>query len=183
MSDNRRQQRPKRATGAEEQVNPYDERVIQVDRVARVVRGGRRFRFRALVAVGDHKGRVGLGVAKGADVTSAINKAGDIAKRTMVKVDIINDTIAHEVTAHLGGARVLIMPAGPGTGIIAGGSVRTVVEVSGIKNILSKARGSGNKINISYATLDALGSLVPRAQWHKVPSAPAKKQPAKGKKK
>ncbi|HSX16548.1 MAG TPA: 30S ribosomal protein S5 [Patescibacteria group bacterium] len=144
----------------------FDERVIHIDRVARVVKGGRRFRFRALVVVGDRKNRVGVGTAKGADVTAAVTKATEIAKKHFVTV-LTNDngTVAHEAEAKVSGARILIMPASAGTGLIAGGVVRTVLEVAGVKNALSKSLGSTNKTNAAYATIAALTSITPRDEW------------------
>ena len=143
----------------------FEEVVINIDRVARVVKGGRRFRFKALVVVGDRKNKVGVGVAKGADVQAAISKATDVAKKNMITVPVVNDTIPHEAEVKLSGARVLIKPAAPGTGIIAGGVVRQVIGVIGVKNMLSKSLGSTNKVNIAYATVEALRTLVPREQW------------------
>lgn len=143
----------------------FDERVIHIDRVARVVKGGRRFRFRALVAVGDRKGRVGIGVAKGADVTAAVSKATEAAKAKMVKIHLYKGTVPHENSAKVAGAHIMLRPAAPGTGLIAGGTVRTVLEVAGVANALSKSLGSSNKINTAYATLDALTSAVPASQW------------------
>lgn len=143
----------------------FDERVVHIDRVARVVKGGRRFRFRALVVVGDRKNRVGIGTAKGADVTAAVTKATEIAKKHFVKVPVHNGTIPHDVTARVSGANILVKPASPGTGLIAGGTVRTVLEVAGISNALSKSLGSSNKTNSAYATIAALESLVPASEW------------------
>lgn len=143
----------------------FDERTLNIDRVARVVKGGRRFRFRALVAVGDKKGRVGVGIAKGADVTSAVTKATDVAKKNMVTISLYKGTIPHETSAKKGGAHILIMPASAGTGLIAGGVVRTLLEVAGISNALSKSLGSSNKVNTAYATIDALRNVVPASQW------------------
>lgn len=145
--------------------NQLDERMVHIDRVARVVKGGRRFRFRALVVVGDHKGRVGAGVSKGLDVTSAISKATDVAKKNMVTIALYKGTIPHETEAKVSGARILLKPASPGTGLIAGGVVRTVLEVAGVNNALSKSLGSANKINIAYATIDALASTEPASKW------------------
>lgn len=147
------------------QEKQLDENVVSIDRVARVVKGGRRFRFRALVVVGDKKGKVGIGVSKGADVQTAISKAVDDAKKNLRKIIIENDTIPHDALGRVAGARVLIKPAAEGTGIIAGGVVRTVVETAGIKNILSKSLGSSNKINCAYATLQALEQMAPRKEW------------------
>lgn len=143
----------------------FDERVIHIDRVARVVKGGRRFRFRALVVVGDRKGKVGIGMAKGADVTAAVAKATEVAKKHFVKIVRYKDTIPHDVDAKIGGARILIMPASAGTGLIAGGVVRTILEVAGVANALSKSLGSSNKANIAYATIAALESIEPSKNW------------------
>ena len=143
----------------------FEEVVINIDRVARVVKGGRRFRFKALVVVGNRKNKVGVGVAKGADVQAAIAKATAIAKKHLVTIPVVNETIPHDMEVKLSGARVLIKPAAPGTGIIAGGVVRAVIGVTGIRNLLSKSLGSTNKVNIAYATVEALAGLVPREQW------------------
>lgn len=163
--DDRRPQAPR-----EEKL--YEEQVINIDRVARVVKGGRRFRFKALVVVGDKKTKVGVGVAKGADVQTAIAKATDVAKKNIIVIPVVKGTIPHDVEVKASGARVLLKPAAPGTGIIAGGVVRTIIGVTGINNMLSKSLGSTNKVNIAYATIDALKSLVPREEWL---NAPAKK--------
>lgn len=152
----------------------FDERVMNIDRVARVVKGGRRFRFRALVVIGDHKGKVGIGVSKGADVTAAITKATDVAKKNMVTIAINKGTIPHEAEAKVSGAKILVMPASQGTGLIAGGVVRTVLEVAGISNALSKSLGSSNKVNIAYATLEALKSIKPQSEWLTTKAAPKK---------
>ncbi|HLC91856.1 MAG TPA: 30S ribosomal protein S5 [Candidatus Saccharimonadales bacterium] len=143
----------------------FDERVVHIDRVARVVKGGRRFRFRALVVVGDHKSRVGIGSAKGADVTAAVTKAVEIAKKNMVSLSLYKGTLPHESQAKVGGAQILIKPASPGTGLIAGGVVRTILEVAGVNNVLSKSMGSANKTNTAYATIKALQAIVPAKLW------------------
>lgn len=170
---NRRSDRRDPTTQDEKQ---YDERVIYVNRVARVVRGGRRFRFQALVVVGDHKGKVGIGISKGADVTAAVNKASEVAKKNMVKVSLYRNTLTHEVEAKVGGSKILIMPAAPGTGLIAGGVVRTVLEVVGVENALSKAHGSSNRVNMAYATITALTNMQPANKWVVKPDV---KKPAK----
>ncbi len=164
-----------------QEVNPFDERVVHVDRVARVVKGGRRFRFRALVVVGDRKHRVGVGIAKGADVTAAVTKASEVAKKNMITVPVADGTIPHEATARVGGAHIMIKPARAGTGLIAGGVVRTLLEVGGVSNVLSKSLGSSNKINIAYATLDAIRSMKPKAEWTTTTTkaSETKKSPAK----
>lgn len=143
----------------------FDERVVYVNRVARVVKGGRRFRFQALVIVGDHKGRIGIGVSKGADVTAAVTKATSVAKKHLVKLHLHKGTLTHDVEAKVGGAKILILPAAPGTGLIAGGVVRTVLEVAGVENALSKSLGSTNRVNTAYAAVEALSSMSPSNKW------------------
>jgi small subunit ribosomal protein S5 len=147
------------------QESQYDERVVHVNRVARVVKGGRRFRFQALVVVGDHKGMVGIGVSKGADVSAAVTKATEVAKKHFVNLNLYNNTLTHEVEGKVGGSKILVMPAAPGTGLIAGGVVRVVLEVAGIENALSKSIGSSNKINTAYATVAALSTMEPSSRW------------------
>lgn len=147
----------------------FEELVINVDRVSRVVKGGRRFRFKALVVIGDHKNKVGVGVAKGADVQVAIQKATDVAKKNLIVIPVINETIPHENEVKYSGARVLLKPAAPGTGIIAGGVVRSIIGMTGIRNLLSKSLNSTNKVNIAYATIEALRSLVPKDEWLNAP--------------
>lgn len=157
----------------------FEEYVINIDRVARVVKGGRRFRFKALVAVGDKKTRVGIGVAKGADVQAAVAKATDVAKKNLVTIPIQKATIPHESEVKVGGARVLIKPAAPGTGVIAGGVVRSIIGLTGIHNLLSKSLGSTNKVNNAYATIEALKQLVPSDQWLNSPKKAAAKKAEK----
>ncbi|HUB93850.1 MAG TPA: 30S ribosomal protein S5 [Verrucomicrobiae bacterium] len=148
-----------------EEKKEFDERIVHIDRVARVVKGGRRFRFRALVVVGDHKGRVGIGIAKGADVTAAVTKATEVAKKHLTKISLYKGTLPHDAEGKVGGARILIKPASAGTGLIAGGVVRTILEVAGVSNVLSKSLGSANKANTAYATIAALQSLQPAKSW------------------
>jgi small subunit ribosomal protein S5 len=136
-----------------------DERVIDITRVAKVVKGGRRFAFRAVVVVGDNRGRVGIGVGKARGVPDSIRKASDRARRNMKVVSLSGTTVPHTVTVKHGGAVVMLKPASPGTGVIAGGGVRAVLEVAGVKDILSKSQGSANILNVAHATLDALMSL------------------------
>jgi len=143
----------------------FEELVINIDRVSRVVKGGRRFRFKALVVIGDHKTKIGVGVAKGADVQAAIAKATDVAKKNMIIIPVVNETIPHESEVKFSGAQVLLKPAAPGTGIIAGGVVRSIIGMTGIRNLLSKSLNSTNKVNIAYATIEALRALVPRDEW------------------
>ena len=143
----------------------FEELVINIDRVSRVVKGGRRFRFKALVVVGNRKDKVGVGVAKGADVQAAVAKATSVAKKHLITLPLNGETIPHDSEVKFSGARVLIKPAAPGTGIIAGGVVRQIIGVTGVRNLLTKSLGSTNKVNIAYATIEALKSLVPRDQW------------------
>ncbi|MCB9822776.1 30S ribosomal protein S5 [Candidatus Nomurabacteria bacterium] len=162
-----------------EEAKEFEEVVINIDRVSRVVKGGRRFRFKALVVIGDGKKRVGIGVSKGADVQAAIAKATAVAKKSIVEIPIYNNTIPHEVTAKLGGAKVLMMPAAPGTGIIAGGTVRSILNVTGISNVLSKSLGSSNKVNTAYATIEALTTLRAKRDWTTTEESTNKKPAAK----
>lgn len=147
------------ARGQKREAREFDERVIEVQRVSRVVKGGRRIRFRALVVIGDHKGRVGMGVAKASEVAEAVRKASAQAKKHLVVVPIINGTIPHEIYAKFGSAKVMLKPATPGTTIVAGGSVRVVAELAGISDLLSKIMGSANKINNVSAVIRALSSF------------------------
>jgi len=149
----------------------FEEHVVHIDRVARVVKGGRRFRFRALVVVGDRKSRVGVGVSKGRDVQAAVTKAVDVAKRSLVAVPQSKGTIPHDVQAKVGGSNILLKPASSGTGLIAGGVVRTIIEIAGVKDVLSKSLGSSNKINSAYATIEALQQLRPYKDWLNQPKS------------
>lgn len=143
----------------EEERDELDERVIDITRVAKVVKGGRRFAFRAVVVVGDNRGQVGIGVGKARGVPDAIRKASDRARRNMHSLSLSDTTIPHEVTGKRGGAVVLLKPASPGTGVIAGGGVRAVLEAAGVRDILSKSQGSSNILNVAHATLEALFQL------------------------
>jgi small subunit ribosomal protein S5 len=143
----------------EPEVKEFEEKVVQIDRVTRVVKGGRRLRFRATVVVGDKKGRVGVASDKGAEVIAAIEKATTKAKNHLQNVNLVGTTIPHEVTAEYAGAKVFLKPARKGTGVIAGGAVRAVLEVAGVSDILSKIQGSSSKLNNVHATMKALASL------------------------
>ena len=143
----------------------FDEVTINIDRVSRTVAGGRRMRFKALVAIGNHKNKIGIGVAKGNDVTSAVQKATSKAKKNMITFAMDGETICHEVESKVTGADVLMKPAAPGTGIIAGGVVRSIIGLTGVKNLISKSLGSTNKVNIAYAVVEGLKAQVPRKEW------------------
>lgn len=152
----RRDRKPKEA-------KEFEESIIQIDRVTRVTKGGRQLRFRVSVVIGDQKGRVGYGIGKSAEVMSGVQKAIAEAKRNMVTVPIFEDTIPHAVSFKFKASKVFLLPAPEGKGVIAGGAVRKVLELAGIKNVLSKMHGSRNKLNSVYATMECLKALQNRA--------------------
>ena len=146
----------------------FEQRMIDIARVTRVMAGGKRMRFRACVAVGNKKGRVAIGLAKGADVTGAVTKAVNKAKKEFIDIPIVNETIPHEIFHKMGAAKILFKPAKKGRGIIAGGVVRIVLELSGVKNVTSKILGSGNKVNNAKCAIEALKKLKrPEAKRNK----------------
>lgn len=161
----RRGGRRDRSRNADTTPKEFETVTINIDRVSRTVKGGRRMRFKALVAMGNHKNKIGIGIAKGGDVTSAVAKATAKAKKSMIEFNMDGETICHEVETRKTGADILMKPAAPGTGIIAGGVVRSIIGLTGIKNLISKSLGSTNKVNIAYAVIEGLAQQTPRSEW------------------
>ncbi len=158
MAMNRKHGRGGRGQG-EGAKREFEQKIVEIKRVTRVTGGGKRMRFRALVVIGDRKGRVGMGIRKGPDVSEAVNKAVNSAKKSLVTIKIVNDTIPHEIKFKYKSATVFLKPAMPGTGVIAGGAIRSVLDLVGIKNVLSKMIGSSNKVNNVMATYLALSKV------------------------
>jgi len=151
---------PKRGNNRDDRPkDDLEQRILEVARVTRVMAGGKRMNFRACVALGDKKGNVGVGLGKGADVTMAVNKAVNRAKKTMINVPMVNETIPHEIFHKTGAARLMFKPAKKGRGVIAGGVARVILELAGVKNVTSKSLGSKNKINNARCTIEALNML------------------------
>lgn len=151
-SDKKRREKPE-----------FEQKLLDLARVTRVVKGGRRFSFRATMVIGDRKGRVGVGVGKGSDVSNAIGKAVNDAKKDMINVDISRGTIAYDMSVKMGSAKIMLKPAKEGRGIVAGGAVRAVVDLAGIKDIVSKSLGTSNKLNVARATIKALREFEVKA--------------------
>jgi small subunit ribosomal protein S5 len=151
----------RRGPGGDFAKKEFEQKVIEIKRVTRVVAGGKRMRFRALVVIGDKKGKVGVGVRKGMDVSEAVNKAVNSAKKNMLKINLVNDTVPHEMNFKFKSSKIFLKPARPGTGVIAGGAIRQVLDLAGVKNILSKMLGSSNKVNNVMATYLALSRMKP----------------------
>ena len=167
MAEQRRE-RKRDDRNSDKDKSGLSEKVVFINRCAKVVKGGRRFSFSALIVTGDRAGKVGCGFGKANEVSEAIRKASESAKKSMVKVSVRENTIPHEVIGEFGGGRVLLKPASPGTGVIAGGGVRAVVEAAGIKDVLAKSLGSSNHANVVKATIEALLHLRLRDEIYKI---------------
>jgi small subunit ribosomal protein S5 len=145
--------------GGERERSEFDQKVVEVKRVTRVVAGGKRMRFRALVVIGNHKGKVGMGLKKGADVAESVNKAVNAAKKNLITLPLVNETIPHALNVKYKSSSLMLKPAKPGTGVIAGGAVRSVMDLSGVKNVVCKMLGSNNKVNNVKAVFSAFSKM------------------------
>jgi len=154
--ENRANKGEKELTAGERPAPEFEKKVLQVDRVARTVRGGKRIRFRVLVIMGNRAGKVGIGIGKASEVVDAVSKASRVAQKELIDVQIVNETIPYQIEMKLGSAHIILKPARPGTSIVAGGAIRVICELAGIKNIVAKILGTANKINNSKATIEAL---------------------------
>jgi small subunit ribosomal protein S5 len=150
--------------GGDRERSEFDQKVVEVKRVTRVVAGGKRMRFRALVVIGNHKGKVGMGLKKGADVAESVNKAVNAAKKNLITLPLVNETIPHGLTVKYKSSSLMLKPAKPGTGVIAGGAVRSVMELAGVKNVVSKMLGSNNKVNNVKAVFSAFSKMKSKEQ-------------------
>lgn len=159
-----RRSRRTQSEDGEREKREFDQKVVEVKRVTRVVAGGKRMRFRALVVIGDHKGKVGMGLRKGSDVAESVNKAVNQAKKNLVILPLVNETIPHELKVKYKSSKLILRPAKPGTGVIAGGAVRSVMDLAGVKNVMSKMIGSSNKVNNVKAVFSAFKSMKSKDQ-------------------
>lgn len=160
----KRRRQSKQEMEMQRERSEFDQKVVEVKRVTRVVAGGKRMRFRALVVVGDHKGRVGVGLKKGADVSESVNKAVNSAKKNLITLPLTNETLPHEISVKYKSSKLMFKPARPGTGVIAGGAVRSVMELAGIKNVVCKMLGSNNKVNNVKAVFAAFKKMKSKEQ-------------------
>jgi len=167
MNDDNRSKKFKNSDKKKREKPEFEQKLLDLARVTRVVKGGRRFSFRATMVIGDRKGRVGVGVGKGSDVSNAIGKAVNDAKKGMITIDISKGTIAYDMSVKMGSAKVMIKPAKEGRGIVAGGAVRAVVDLAGIKDIVSKSLGTSNKLNVARTTIKALKEFETKAEIKK----------------
>lgn len=150
--------------GGDRERNEFDQKTVEIKRVTRVVAGGKRMRFRALVVIGDHKGKVGMGLKKGADVSESVNKAVAAAKKNMITLPLIHETIPHALVIKYKSSSLMLKPAKPGSGVIAGGAVRSVMDLAGVKNVVSKMLGSNNKVNNVKAVFKAFSQMKSKAE-------------------